>query len=256
MSSNRFAGKTALVTGAGSGIGRATALGFAREGAQVVVSDVSVENGEATVAAIQAAGGDARFFAADVSDAAAVEALVASAVKWYAKLDCAYNNAGIFIETEATADCDDTTWDAIMNINLKGVFLCMKHELRAMVKQGSGGAIVNASSATAYRTVPKSPAYSASKAAIATLTRVAAIEYGAHQIRINAIAPAGIETPMLQKGLSVSEERRRTVAQTRILKRLATAEEAAEAVLWLCSDQSSYVTGHTLFVDGGAISAP
>jgi len=256
MTGPRFQDKVVIVTGAGSGIGQAAALAFASEGAKVVVSDVNVSGGEETVRRITDPGGAAKFQRADVSNKDDVAQLIANTVKWFGRLDCAYNNAGVFLESTPTADCDDDIWDRVIAINLKGVYLCMKHEIAQMLKQGDGGTIVNASSATAYRTVPGSPAYSASKAAVATLTRVAAIEYGANQIRINAIAPAGIETPMLAKGLAGNEERRQAVAKTRVLKRLATPEEAAETVLWLCSAQSSYITGHTMFVDGGAISAP
>lgn len=250
-----FIEKTALVTGAGSGIGRATAIAFAQAGAAVAAVDIG-DGCEQVAGEIAALGGRAIAIRADVSDAGAVEAMVARTVAELGGLDCAYNNAGIFTETSPIADCEDAVWDRIMAVNLRGVYLCMKHEVRAMRAAGKGGAIVNCSSATAFRTVPGSAAYSASKAAIATMTRVAAIEYGADGIRINAIAPAGIATPMLEKGLSVSEERRARVAETRVLRRLAAPEEAAETVLWLCSDGASYVTAHTMFVDGGAISAP
>lgn len=253
MERSRFKGKTALVTGAASGIGRAVAIAFASEGANVVVVDISA-TAEQTVAEIEAAGGAATFVRTDVSDSAGVKAMVARCLETYGRLDCAYNNAGIFTETSYTADCEDEVWDRIIAVNLRGVFLCMKHELPAL-RAGGGGAIVNCSSATAYRTVPGSAAYSASKAAISALTRVAAVEYGSDQVRINAIAPAGIETAMLAGGLAGDEERRARVAKTRVLGRLGSAEEAAEAVLWLCSDEASYITAHTLYVDGGAISA-
>lgn len=252
MTEQRFKGKVALVTGAGSGIGRATAIAFALEGARVAVVDLG-EGADRTAAEI---GADAIAIRADVSDAAAVAAMVSRTVSELGGLDCAYNNAGIFNETTSLADCDDDVFDRIVAVNLRGVFLCMKSEIRAMRAAGRGGAIVNCSSATAYRTVPGSSAYSATKAGVAAMTRIAAIEYGADQIRINAIAPAGIATPMLEKGLGDDEERRARVAATRVLRRLATPEEAAETVLWLCSDQSGYVTAHTMFVDGGAISAP
>ncbi len=249
----RFTGRIALVTGAGSGIGRAVALGFAREGAKVAVVDVAGADGVA--AEIAAAGGTAIAMGVDVGDAAAVAAMVTRTVAELGGLDCAYNNAGIFAETGFTADCDDDVWERIMAVNLRGVFLCMKHEIRAMLAAGKGGAIVNASSATAYRTVPGSPAYSASKAAVAALTRVAAVEYGGHGIRINAVAPAGIATPMLEKGLGDNAERRAKVGASRVLKRLGTPDEAADTVLYLCSDQASYITAHTMYLDGGAISA-
>jgi NAD(P)-dependent dehydrogenase (short-subunit alcohol dehydrogenase family) len=251
-----FAGKVALVTGGATGIGRAASFAFARAGAQVVVADIAEADGEKTAADIAAAGGEARFLKVDVSDSAAVEAMIQQTVSWYGRLDCALNNAGTIIQEVSIAEMDEAAWDRVMRVNLKGVFLCMKHEIRQMLAQGPGGAIVNTTSTTAFRTVLKSAAYSSSKAGIVTLTRIGAAEYGPHGIRINAIAPAGIETPMLLKGLGQDEERRRNVAKTRILGRLGSPDEAAQAVLWLCSPGASYITGQTLAVDGGVLAAP
>jgi NAD(P)-dependent dehydrogenase (short-subunit alcohol dehydrogenase family) len=256
MSDRELAGKVAIVTGGGTGIGHATAIAFAREGARVVVADVVDETGEATVAAIVASGGEARYLRTDVSDPAAVEALVERTVAWYGQLDFAYNNAGILVQERLLADIEDDAWDRIMAVNLKGVFLCMKHEICQMLRQETGGSIVNCASTAAFRTIIAGSSYSATKAGVAAITRVAAAEYGPSGIRINAIAPAGIDTPMLAKGLGVSEERRQAVAKTRVLRRLGSAEEAAEAVLFLCSGRASYITGHTLMVDGGVIAAP
>jgi NAD(P)-dependent dehydrogenase (short-subunit alcohol dehydrogenase family) len=251
-----FSGKVALVTGAATGIGRATALAFARAGAAVVVADIAEDNGEKTVADIRAAGGEARFVAVDVSDNASVESMVEQTVAWFGRLDCAHNNAGTLVEEVAIAQMTEAGWDRVLAVNLKGVFLCMKHEIQQMLRQGDGGAIVNTTSVTAFRTVLNSAAYSASKAGIVALTRIGAAENGPLGIRINAVAPAGIETPMLAQGLGDDEERKHNVAKTRVMRRLGQPEEAAEAVLWLCSPRASYITGHTLAVDGGVLAAP
>jgi NAD(P)-dependent dehydrogenase (short-subunit alcohol dehydrogenase family) len=255
MAEQEFAGKVAIVTGGATGIGRATAVAFGAAGAKVVVADIAAE-AEETVAAVASAGGEARFLRTDVSDAAAVEALVAKTVAWFGRLDCAYNNAGILVQERMLAEIDDDAWDRIMAVNLKGVFLCMKHQIRQMLRQETGGSIVNCASTAAFRTVLAASSYAATKAGVAAITRVAAAEYGQAGIRINAIAPAGIDTPMLARGLGVSEERRQAVAKTRVLRRLGAAEEAAAGVLFLCSERASYVTGHTLMVDGGVIAAP
>jgi len=254
--SNEFAGKVALVTGAATGIGRATALAFARAGAAVVVADIAEDMGQKTAAEILAAGGQARFVRADMSDDASVVNMVEKTVAWFGRLDCAHNNAGTLVQEVAIAQMDETAWDRVLAVNLKGVFLCMKHEIQQMLRQGDGGAIVNTTSVTAFRTVLNSAAYSSSKAGIVALTRIGAAENGQFGIRINAIAPAGIETPMLAQGLGEDEERKRNVAKTRVMRRLGQPEEAAEAVLWLCSPRASYITGHTLAVDGGVLAAP
>jgi len=251
-----FSGKVALVTGAATGIGRATALAFARAGAAVVVADIAEVTGEKTVADIRAAGGEARFVAVDVSDNASVESMVEKTVAWFGRLDCAHNNAGTLVQEVAIAQMTEAAWDRVLAVNLKGVFLCMKHEIQQMLRQGDGGAIVNTTSVTAFRTVLNSAAYSASKAGIVALTRIGAAENGPSGIRINAVAPAGIETPMLAQGLGDDEERKHNVAKTRVMRRLGQPEEAAEAVLWLCSPHASYITGHTLAVDGGVLAAP
>jgi len=251
-----FAGKVALVTGAATGIGRATALAFARAGAAIVVGDIAEEAGQKTAAEILAAGGQARFVRVDVSDNASVANMVEKTVSWFGRLDCAHNNAGTLVQEVAIAEMAEAAWDRVLAVNLKGVFLCMKHEIQQMIRQGEGGAIVNTTSVTAFRTVLNSAAYSSSKAGIVALTRIGAAENGPVGIRINAIAPAGIETPMLAQGLGDDEERKRNVAKTRVMRRLGSPKEAAEAVLWLCSPRASYITGHTLAVDGGVLAAP
>lgn len=250
-----FSSKVALVTGAATGIGRATALAFAAAGARVVVADIAEAAGAKTAADIIAAGGNARFFQVDIADSAAVQRMIAQTVDWYGRLDCAHNNAGILVPEAPIADMEEHDWNRSLAVNLNGVFLCMKYEIRQMLVQG-GGAIVNTSSVAATKTVLKLSAYSAAKAGILAVTRIGAAEYGRSGIRINGLAPAGIETPMLAKGLSDGEDRRQAVLKTRVMGRLGTAEEAADAVLWLCSDRASYVTGHTVAVDGGVLASP
>jgi len=252
---NAFAGRVALVTGAATGIGRASALAFAQAGASVVVADIASEAGTQTALEITEAGGQARFLQVDVANGDAVADMIQQTVNWYGRLDYALNNAGTLAQEVAISEMEDSAWDRVLAVNLKGVFLCLKHEIRQMLAQG-GGAIVNTTSVTAFRTVLKSAAYSSSKAGIVALTRIAAAENGQFGIRVNAIAPAGIDTPMLAAGLGDDEERRRNVAKTRVMRRLGAPEEAAQAVLWLCSDGASYITGHTLAVDGGVLASP
>ena len=196
-----FSSKVALVTGAATGIGRATALAFAAAGARVVVADIAEAAGAKTAADIIAAGGNARFFQVDIADSAAVQRMIAQTVDWYGRLDCAHNNAGILVPEAPIADMEEHDWNRSLAVNLNGVFLCMKYEIRQMLAQGGGGAIVNTASVAAYKTVLKLSAYSSAKAGILALTRIGAAEYGRAGIRINALAPAGIETPMLALGI-------------------------------------------------------
>ncbi|HZW11993.1 MAG TPA: SDR family oxidoreductase [Noviherbaspirillum sp.] len=250
MSSSSFNGKSVLVTGGASGIGRAAALSFAREGARVTVSDVDVAGGEQTVADIRQAGGDAQFVKADISKSAEVEALIGKVVATYGRLDCAFNNAGIEIEHLPLAGSDEATFDRIMNVNVKGVWLCMQHEIRQMLQQG-GGAIVNTASVAGLVGAPLQPIYAASKHAVVGLTKTAAAEYSRFGIRINTVCPGIIRTPMLDRALEREPKREKTIVKVHPIGRLGEAQEIANAALWLCSDSASFVTGHQLAVDGG-----
>jgi NAD(P)-dependent dehydrogenase (short-subunit alcohol dehydrogenase family) len=255
MYNGYFEGKVAVVTGSATGMGRSTAMLFAEAGAKVVVADVAVELGEKTVADIREAGGEARFVKVDVSSSADVEAMVARTVEWYGRLDCAFNNAGVFLESEPTADCTEEIWDKTIAIDLKGVFLCMKYQLPVMVKQ-RGGAIVNTSSVNAYRVLPRSPAYTAAKFGVIGLTRMAAVEYGQMGIRVNAICPGSIMTPMMERGMALDPTRSlERIRTTRPLGTPADPIEIAKSALFLCSDQANHITAHALPVDGGYIGA-
>ncbi len=249
----RIEGKVALVTGASSGIGRATALAFGREGAKVVVADVQVEGGLETEQMIKEAGGDAIFAKADVSDAAEVERLIDQAIETYGRLDCAHNNAGIEGDTAPTADCTEENWDRVISINLKGVWLCMKYEIPQMLKQGCG-AVVNTASVAGLVGFRGSPAYCASKGGIIQLTRAAALEYAEKGIRINAVCPGVIRTPMVERATGGKPEAEEQFVVLEPVGRLGTPEEIAEAVISLCSDAASFVTGHPMVVDGGLVA--
>ena len=246
-------GKVALVTGGGSGIGRASALAFAREGAKVVVADVQVKGGEETVRMIKDTGREAIFVKADVSKASDVENLISTAVRTYNRLDCANNNAGIEGVNASTIDCTEENWDRVIDINLKGVWLCMKYEIPQMLKQ-KGGAIVNTSSVAALVGFRDMPAYCASKGGIIQLTRTAALEYAAKGIRINAVCPGVIRTPMVERVTGGKQEFEAQFIALEPAGRMGTPEEVAEAVVWLCSDAASFVMGHPMVVDGGLVS--
>ena len=241
--------KIALVTGGTTGIGRATAIAFARHGAKVVVAGRRQQEGDETVRLIQAAGGTAVFVAADVSKAADVKNLVARTVATYGRLDIAFNNAGVESAVIApTADQDDDDFDKVFAINVKGVYLSMKHQIPAMLKNG-GGVIVNTSSVAGQIGMPGAGPYVASKHAVIGLTKNAALEYAKLGIRVNAVAPAAIETPMLDR--FTESVPRDLLTSFHPIGRLGKPEEIAEAVVWLSSPQASFVTGQTLAVDGG-----
>jgi NAD(P)-dependent dehydrogenase (short-subunit alcohol dehydrogenase family) len=253
MQTKSMRGKTALVTGAASGIGRATALAFAREGARVVVSDRDGRGGEETVALIHNAEGDAVFVRADVSVNADVEALIARAVDAYGGLDYAFNNAGIEGSMASTAACTEADWDRIMAVNLKGTWLCMKHEIPRMVDR-NGGVIVNCSSIAGLVGFATAPAYTASKHGVIGLTRAAAIEQAKTGVRINAVCPGVIQTPMIDRAIGDDPAKRSAYRALEPVGRFGTPEEVASAVLWLCSDGASFVTGVALPVDGGWVA--
>jgi NAD(P)-dependent dehydrogenase (short-subunit alcohol dehydrogenase family) len=245
-----FEGKVALVTGGGSGIGRATALAFAREGAQVVIGNRNVQRGEETVAMIRKAGGTASFKRTDVLVAAEIESLVDHAVKTYGGLDLAFNNAGVEGTVAPIVQQTEADYDAVMDVNVKGVWLSMKYEIPRMLERG-GGAIVNCSSVAGLIGFPNMAPYFASKHAVIGLTKVAALEYSAQGIRINAVNPAVIETEMVDRITEGFSMKKDELIPMHPIGRLGRAEEIAEAVLWLCSPKSSFVTGHSLVVDGG-----
>lgn len=253
--SGLLTGKIALATGGGSGIGRASALAFAREGAKVSVANVDVAGGEETVQMIKDAGGEAMFIKTDVSKTVEVETMVKMTVKIYGRLDCALNNAGI--EGSALTkivDYKEEDWDSVITVNLKGVWLCMKYEIPQMLTQG-GGAIVNMSStAGLVGSAVSSSAYAASKHGVVGLTKTVALEYGLQGIRVNAVCPAITRTPMLEKFLRANPQQEAQLAALSPVGRIGNAEEIAAAVIWLCSNAASYVTGHALAVDGGHVA--
>ena len=246
-------GRVALVTGAGAGIGRASALAFAGAGARVMVSDVVVDGGEETVGQIQAAGGEATFVRADVSQTDEVEALLRETLETYGRLDCAHNNAGVEGELAATADCAEANWDRTIAINLKGVWLCMRSEIPQMLQQG-GGAIVNTSSAAGLVGFPTLPAYVASKHGVAGLTRTAALEYAEQRVRVNAVCPGVIQTAMIDRIVGGDAEAEAQFTALEPVGRMGSPAEVAQAVVWLCSDAASFVTGVAMPVDGGLVA--
>jgi NAD(P)-dependent dehydrogenase (short-subunit alcohol dehydrogenase family) len=257
---NILKGRVALVTGGASGIGRVTAQIFAREGAKVVVAtDSNIKGGEETVGLIRAAGGEATFVKCDVSKAVEVEVMVSRAVETYGSLDCAFNNAGVGPDGKRMpvveiVDCPEEIWDRTIDINLKGVFLCMKYEIRQMLKQ-KRGAIVNTSSAGAFKPAPGFAAYDASKTGLLGLSKAAALECAASGIRVNVICPAPTERTILFDNLTGTDaEARKNMMNVIPMRRLATPEDMAEAVIWLCSDAASFITGHIMPIDGGMTS--
>lgn len=244
--------KVALVTGASSGIGHATALAFSREGARVVVSDVSVEHGEETAALIRAHGGDAIFVAADVGKPEDGIRLVEQALAHFGRLDVACNNAGIGGPTALTADYPLDGWAQVININLSGVFFGMRAQIAAMLKTG-GGSIVNMASVLGAVGGPRSPAYAAAKHGVIGLTQTAAWEYGAKGIRINAVGPGFIHTPMV-KSLEDNPAAKSSLIAAHALGRLGRPEEVAEMVVWLASERASFATGGFYPIDGGYLA--
>jgi NAD(P)-dependent dehydrogenase (short-subunit alcohol dehydrogenase family) len=249
----RLQGKVAIVTGGGSGIGRATSLAFAREGARVMVADLIVDGGEETVKMIHSAGGGAVFVRTDVSKAQEVKAMVDKAIEAYGQLDCACNNAGITSSGVSVSRCTEESWDRIIAINLKSVFLCMKYELPKMLKSG-GGSIVNTSSVMGLVADGGHPAYAASKHGVIGLTKTAAIQYAKAGIRVNAVCPGIIRTPMSEKSFADNPEMKAAAIAMQPMDRFAEPEEVAQAIVWLCTNEASFITGHALPIDGGYVA--
>jgi NAD(P)-dependent dehydrogenase (short-subunit alcohol dehydrogenase family) len=243
-------GRVALVTGAGSGIGRQSALTFAREGAIVVVADRMIDEGEETVRLVRAFGREAFFVKVDVTKPVEVEAMVRQTIEAYRRIDAAHNNAGVESQITATADCSEENWDRVVGTNLKGVWLCMKYEIPHMVAQG-GGVIVNTSSVVGLVGQRDIGPYVASKHGVIGLTRTAALEYAKFGLRVNAVCPAIVSTPMLERFTHGDPEVIADLVAMYPVGRLARPEDVAEAVVWLCSDAASYINGHALAIDGG-----
>ena len=254
--SNSFEGRTALVTGGATGIGRATAQAFAARGANVVIGDVNVEGAEETAQLIADAGGQAFFHKTDVTDSQVVASLVNSAVERYGSLDFAFNNAGIEGDLAPVQEYSEEMWARVLNINLTSVFLCMKHEIPQMLRQGRG-AIVNTASILGLVGFATTPAYTASKHGVIGLTKVAALECAQQGIRVNAVCPGWIETPMvMERGVRAGSdpEMYEQLEAAHPVGRLGRPEEIAEAAVWLCSDAASFVTGQAIPVEGGYTS--
>jgi NAD(P)-dependent dehydrogenase (short-subunit alcohol dehydrogenase family) len=246
-----FAGRVAFVTGAASGIGRIAALAFGREGAGVVVADVSEQGNQETARMIEEQGARVLAVRCDVTRREEVKAVLDRTIETFGRLDVAFNNAGIEPKKPApTADYDEEEWNRIVDVNLRGVFLCMKYEIPLILKQG-GGAIVNTSSGAGIIGIKGSPAYTAAKHGVIGLTRAAALDYAAQNIRINAVCPGYIDTPMMGRFTGGTAEGRARVIAEEPIGRMGHPEEIANAVLWLCSDAASFTVGHALVVDGG-----
>ena len=243
--------KVGLVTGAGRGLGQACCELIAREGGKVVVADIDGDGGQETVQLVKEMGGEAVFVRTDVSRSADVRTMVQTAIDTFGRLDFAINNAMIPTPFTPLADLSEDDWDRTMAVNLKGVFLCMKYEIEAMLKQGSG-AIVNIGSGNEHAAAPGINAYAAAKRGALALTAVAALDYAEHGIRVNAVGPGTMVTPAMRKALEDNPKHREFLESLAPVKRFSDPHEVAEAAIWLCSDKASFVHGHTLVADGGA----
>ena len=246
-------GKIALVTGAATGIGRATAIEFARNGAAVVVSDVNTAEGLKTANLIENEGGEATFVECDVSASADVEALISQVLKMHGRLDAAHNNAGVEGARVPLVDLTEDQWDEVMAVNLKGVWMCMKHEIPQMLEQG-GGAIVNTSSVAGLMGMKGSTAYATAKHGVIGLTKTAALEYADRGVRVNAVCPGAVRTPMTERLMGNDPEREEMYMSIQPIGRFGTTAEIANMVVWLCLDAASLVTGTAIPIDGGVMA--
>jgi len=246
-----FTNKVAIVTGGSFGIGKATAIAFAKKGAKVVIADW-VEDSE-TTNAVKAFGGDAIFIKCDVSKTADVKAMIEKTIATFGRLDYAFNNAGIEGSNGTTQECTEENWDKTIGVNLKGIWLCMKYEIPEILKQGNG-VIINCASIAGLVGFPGLPAYVASKHGVIGLTKTSALECAKLGIRVNAVCPGAIKTPMIDRITGNKKEVEEKFAGMEPIGRLGQPEEVANAVLWLCSDEASFVTGHAMAVDGGWVA--
>ena len=252
---NQLNTKVAIITGAGMGMGAATARVFAGYGAKVVVSDINAAAAEETAETVRAQGGDALVIACDVGEEEQVKALVDQTVRHFGRLDCAVNNAAITPDSLPIAEADMEIWDRVIRIDLRSVMLCMKYEIRALLAQGSGGSIVNVSSVSGVRPQPHNSAYVAAKHGVIGLTKTGSLEYAGQNIRVNAVLPGAINTPMFRDALEANGfQESDFAAALSLFGRIGKPEEVAEASAWLCSDASSYVTGHSLAVEAGYLT--
>lgn len=251
---DRLKAKVALVTGGSSGIGRAAAILFAREGAKVVIADIDSAGGAETVSRIVVEGGEAQFVPTDISKAAEVDALLKSVIGQHGRLDCAFNNAAILGDIVSLVDHTEAMWQRTFDTNLKGTWLCMKHEIPYMLAQGKGSIVNTTSTAGVLIGSPLRSAYAASKAGIVALTKAAALEYAEQGLRVNALCPSHTRTPLHEQFFRLRPDLEASHTAQTPMARIAAPEEVAEGALWLCSDAASFVTGQVLVIDGGFVT--